>query len=137
MECFECGAVERLHEHHVVPQSLGGKKTVTLCAACHGKAHDARGMREGLRRASDTKARQRERGEYAGGEIPYGQEKGRNGLLRPCAEEQAIIRQIKELRAFGLSLRQIGVMLVARGLEIRGRKTWHPQTVSKILEKDA
>lgn len=39
MECFECGSVENLHNHHVVPRSLGGIKTVPLCNYCHGKIH--------------------------------------------------------------------------------------------------
>ena len=46
-ECFECGATEELQEHHVVPKSRGGTKTVTLCYSCHMKAHgrDSKGMR--------------------------------------------------------------------------------------------
>jgi len=46
-ECFECGATEDLQEHHVVPKSRGGTKTVTLCYSCHMKAHgrDSKGMK--------------------------------------------------------------------------------------------
>jgi len=36
--CFECGK-PALHEHHVVPRSMGGTKTVWLCLPCHGKVH--------------------------------------------------------------------------------------------------
>ena len=36
--CFECG-LEAEHEHHVVPRSKGGTKTVPLCTSCHGKVH--------------------------------------------------------------------------------------------------
>ena len=36
--CFECG-VQADHAHHVVPRSLGGTKTVNLCAPCHSKVH--------------------------------------------------------------------------------------------------
>ncbi len=28
-----------MHNHHVVPRSRGGTKTVPLCEGCHGKAH--------------------------------------------------------------------------------------------------
>ena len=28
-----------MHDHHVVPRSRGGTKTVPLCGECHGKAH--------------------------------------------------------------------------------------------------
>lgn len=33
-KCFECNnSIVELH--HVVPKSLGGKKTVPLCESCH------------------------------------------------------------------------------------------------------
>lgn len=35
--CFECNAAH--HNHHVVPRSMGGMRTVPLCEACHGKVH--------------------------------------------------------------------------------------------------
>ena len=38
--CFECDSIHDLHDHHVVPKSLGGNKTVKLCPNCHGKIHD-------------------------------------------------------------------------------------------------
>ena len=38
--CFECGANSNIHQHHVVPKTLGGKKTIPLCGACHGKVHN-------------------------------------------------------------------------------------------------
>ena len=40
--CFVCGSVAE-EEHHVVPKSLGGTKTVSLCSACHGKIHGIEG----------------------------------------------------------------------------------------------
>jgi hypothetical protein len=36
--CFECED-EATEEHHVVPKSLGGTKTVPLCSKCHAKVH--------------------------------------------------------------------------------------------------
>ena len=38
-KCFECGSHENIHNHHVIPQVLGGKKTIPLCNDCHGKLH--------------------------------------------------------------------------------------------------
>ena len=39
-ECWECGVeTEEIHDHHVVPRSRGGTKTVPICGACHAKAH--------------------------------------------------------------------------------------------------
>lgn len=39
--CFECGGVAH-HQHHVVPRSQGGTKTIPLCVTCHGLAHGMR-----------------------------------------------------------------------------------------------
>jgi hypothetical protein len=58
-KCFECETTKDLQEHHVVPKSRGGTKTVTLCYECHMKAHGRTGKglnhkkltREGLARA--------------------------------------------------------------------------------------
>ena len=37
--CFECGSSEHIHQHHIIPKSLGGTKTIPLCNMCHGRAH--------------------------------------------------------------------------------------------------
>ena len=42
--CFECDKSQRLVNHHVVPMSLGGTKTIPLCYRCHARAHNARGV---------------------------------------------------------------------------------------------
>jgi hypothetical protein len=44
--CYECGAVEQLHDHHVVPKSLGGTKTLPLCPNCHGLVHERDFMKQ-------------------------------------------------------------------------------------------
>jgi hypothetical protein len=36
--CFECGG-DAQHNHHVIPKSLGGTRTVPLCHTCHGMVH--------------------------------------------------------------------------------------------------
>ena len=38
--CFECGSTSGIHYHHIIPQSLGGNKTIPLCSVCHSKVHD-------------------------------------------------------------------------------------------------
>lgn len=39
--CFECGRKADV-DHHILPQSKGGKKTIPLCATCHSLVHDAK-----------------------------------------------------------------------------------------------
>ena len=81
MKCFECGAIEDIHNHHVVPRSRGGIKTVPLCYSCHKKAHHRSGAgsashseltREGLHRA---KARGVKLGNYNPEVLAAGQKK--------------------------------------------------------------
>lgn len=54
--CFECGAPKK-DMHHIIPKSKGGKKTIPLCAKCHGQVHDKDFVRhrqlqkEGIERA--------------------------------------------------------------------------------------
>jgi len=38
--CFECGLTSDIHYHHIIPQSMGGNKTIPLCGDCHSKVHD-------------------------------------------------------------------------------------------------
>jgi len=47
--CFECGK-PAVNDHHVVPQSKGGKKTVPLCSRCHQLAHGFNGVGQPLGR---------------------------------------------------------------------------------------
>jgi hypothetical protein len=60
-KCFECGKVAS-ENHHVIPKSLGGKKTIPLCGSCHALVHAMDGKRRdrhseltklGLQRAKD------------------------------------------------------------------------------------
>jgi hypothetical protein len=51
--CFECGA-EAQHEHHVVPASLGGERSVPLCERCHAKAHHNEDLYNGSEGASHS-----------------------------------------------------------------------------------
>jgi len=39
IKCFNCG-MKAEHNHHVVPRSKGGIKTVPLCNSCHSKVHN-------------------------------------------------------------------------------------------------
>lgn len=58
--CFECGETGDMHEHHVIPRSLGGRSTVTLCEGCHGKIHGLDFRDHGvLTRQALTNARRR------------------------------------------------------------------------------
>lgn len=59
-ECFECGEIGECHQHHVVPKSVGGARTVLLCLKCHALVHDRHQFSAGaLTRAGMKAARER------------------------------------------------------------------------------
>lgn len=37
--CFECGSTVNIQNHHIIPKSKGGVKTIPLCQKCHSKIH--------------------------------------------------------------------------------------------------
>jgi len=43
VKCFECGKPAE-HDHHIVPRSKLGTKTIPLCIGCHEKVHDVKSM---------------------------------------------------------------------------------------------
>jgi hypothetical protein len=43
--CFECGSDYGVEDHHIIPRSLGGTKTIPLCGLCHMKAHGIKSKR--------------------------------------------------------------------------------------------
>jgi hypothetical protein len=130
--CFECGQ-PAAENHHVVPRSLGGTKTIPLCCGCHDKAHrlSRLGGRNGLTKAAlQAKRKRSERV----GSIPYGYRLDTDGihLVEDQAEQEAVC-EILALRAGGMSLRAIVAELDARGYQARGNR-WHVSTIVRILE---
>ncbi len=113
-KCFECGATEDLQQHHVVPRSRGGTKTITLCTQCHAKAHgkDMKGLnhsrltREGLAKA-------KKRGVKLGNpNISRAQANGHRSIIRK-ADQRAMKYgdKINNLRLINKSYREIGELL--------------------------
>ena len=136
--CFECETTEDLQEHHVVPRSKGGTKTITLCYQCHMKVHGRDGKsanhkrltKEGLKKA-------KERGVQLGN--PRWEESGdaRAKARVQAADDYAlsiapIVEPLyKQLRSYGA---------VARTLNeqgIRGRRggKFSPQSISNVIKR--
>lgn len=131
--CFECGSYADC-QHHVVPKSRGGKKTVALCGECHGKSHHtARNMNTSTLTQAALAAK-RAKGERVG-EIPFGW-RDEDGRLVAVEEEQKVLAYIIESRELGMSLRQIANTLNERGiLTKKGRSTWYAATIKSILDQ--
>jgi site-specific DNA recombinase len=56
-------------------------------------------------------------------------------VLMAAPEEQATLRRICELRAEGLTLRDIAINLEHEGRRTKRGKRWHPHTINRILER--
>jgi hypothetical protein len=104
-KCFECNAVNDLHSHHVVPQSLGGTATVFLCEICHGLIHniDLRNhgnlIKAGLARAA---------AEGHKGGAPQG---NTNRAGKRKSYDKRIVEKIHSMKVGGMSERQIANIL--------------------------
>ena len=142
--CWECEAEGvHIHNHHVVPRSRGGTKTIPLCEACHAHAHH-RGKAmttSALTAEAIAKGRTqgRRHGRLALGEtLAVARTQGRpNGRLDVVAVEAEVrtVRRILDLRAEGKSLRAIVAELVADGAETKTGARWHATTVSRVLTR--
>jgi site-specific DNA recombinase len=84
-------------------------------------------------RTAAAMAYKKARGEYTGGEAPYGWHLTDDNTLEPHRAEQQVIAAARELRAAGLSLRKVGAGLAERGLLPRSRRQWHAETVKALL----
>lgn len=126
--CFECGN-DAMHEHHVVPRSIGGTQTVPLCEECHGKVHG-----RDMRTAALTKAAlqaKRARGERAG-TVPYGFTADASGRLSRCEAERAVVCAVQSLRSCGTPLRTIVAELAKKELASRTGKPFQLTQVARI-----
>jgi DNA invertase Pin-like site-specific DNA recombinase len=69
------------------------------------------------------------------GSVPYGYRLAADGkTLEPHEGEQRVLVIVRDYRAEGLTLRDIGARLEAQGLLPRAGNHWHPQTLARIAE---
>jgi Recombinase len=122
--CFECGRPAS-EDHHVVPQSEGGTKTVPLCAECHARAHGGELGRCEARTISELTrsglVRARARGVRLG---------------RPPGIPDETRRRIRHERDAGASLAAIAVRLNRDGVASGQGGRWWASTVRWVLEAD-
>jgi hypothetical protein len=130
--CWECGGSPPLHDHHVVPRSRGGTRTVPLCEPCHGLAHD-----RDLRIAELTQAAlqaKRRKGERIG-QIPFGYQLAEDGVrLVEHPGEQRAASEVRRLRSTGLSQRAIVDHMNAHHLGAARGRAWHLPMIQRLLK---
>jgi len=140
-QCFECDSKNNLIEHHVVPRSRGGKRTIVLCQPCHDKVHGHKRLRnisvseltsEGLKRA-------KERGVKLGNPNPA------RALAKAMETSQRrkkkfydyAIVHIREIQASGIStLQGIADALNSKGVLTSRGKLFSEQNVFNVINTD-
>lgn len=133
MPCWECQSGGDLHNHHVVPKSKGGKRTIPLCESCHSKVHGHDLRISGLIR--DAMAERAAKGLRVSGKAPYGYRHTEDDRREPVASEQALIKRALILHTAGYSQREIARVLREQGYLNRNGQPMSYQTVGRILRR--
>jgi len=89
-----------------------------------------------VKRMRQGRARKAEAGGYAVGAPPLGL-RAMGGVLVTDQRETATLTRIRDLHASGTSLRGIAATLAAEGHATKRGGKWWPQTVAKVLARDA
>ncbi len=85
-------------------------------------------------RTSAVMRHKAERGEYTGGEPPFGFRLADDGVrLEPEPDEQRIIGRVRELRAHGVSLRKIAAQLATEGFASRTGRGFAVMQIQRLL----
>lgn len=83
-------------------------------------------------RTRDAMKHKASKGEFCGGQAPYGYAV-ENGALVPNEAEQEVLRVVREMKDAGLSLNAIANELARAGLVPRSGKVWHAQQIKRML----
>ncbi len=106
-----------------------------LCVMAGAAEMERNQVRE---RTAAAMAHKRARLEYCGGAAPYGWRVAADGAsIERDDDEQATVATARDLRAGGLSLRDVGAALEKRGMLPRSGGRWHAKTVRALLEAAA
>ena len=138
-KCFECEITEDLQQHHVVPISRGGTKTVTLCHSCHMKAHgrDSKGLNH-RRLTKEGLAKAREKG------IKLGNPSLKEARLKAVEKRKLqgketadrVMPMIEMIRQSGItSLSGIARKLNELNFQSARGGIWYASTVKGILKR--
>jgi hypothetical protein len=140
MKCWECEIQGvPLHNHHPVPKSRGGTKTIPLCELCHSKAHHRENnmatsalTKEGLKRA---KAKGVQLGNPKWGDaLPTAWSNNKQNADDFALSMEPIIKGITDAGA--TTYQDIANALNARGIKTRSKKPgaiWYPSTVRNTM----
>ena len=135
IKCFECDSTENIEHHHVVPQILGGTKTIPLCSSCHSKVHDRKEttISKLTRKALALK---KANGFKTGGTVPYGFRLIKaTGKLVKVKKEQEVISRLLHYREQGWTYEAIKQMLNSKNIPSKTGKKWCRNSVRRIIRR--
>jgi hypothetical protein len=129
--CFECDAIAE-HDHHVIPKSRGGKKTIPLCVKCHSRAHGKNMAHNRL--IKDALKAKSTRGERTG-TVPFGYRLAEDGIkLEPNLEQLKAIKLMRRMRSDGFTLREIAARMKEDGvLTAKGKADWTHSSIQSVI----
>jgi hypothetical protein len=103
-KCFECNAPAECN-HHIIPKSVGGTKTVPLCLDCHAKAHTGSGLKKVIKCIKLNKLNKQQ---MPSSFPPLGYYKvQRDKKIRVSKRYSKIVQEIFQMYVDGKSLYQI------------------------------
>jgi len=132
-QCFECEKTEdqiEIHDHHIVPKSRGGTKTISLCCVCHGLVHGKRDMNIGelTKGAMQTLIKKNK----TTGKVPYGFKADEEGNLEKNLAELLVLHKIESFRNKGLSYRAVCDKLNEQKTLNRQGRPWNDKLLRVI-----
>ena len=134
-ECFECGEISDLHDHHVVPRSRGGTKTVPLCEECHSKAHH---RKKNMNTSTLTRAAL-QRLKEAGVKLGNPNAKAAAVIARKAHSAQQkrfnsnIVKELEHLEEAGVSTNtEFAECLNRKGLKTSRGQVWTAPNVARV-----
>lgn len=134
-KCFECKN-PATHQHHVVPQSLGGTQTVPLCNYCHPKAHGQNGYWSTSELIKKKLRSRKEQGFHVGGGIAYGKMMDENKRLVDHPQERYWQYVAKALHDMGIHFKAIANMFNARYVPSKtGKGQWRGWKVNQAVKR--
>jgi DNA invertase Pin-like site-specific DNA recombinase len=110
-------------------RSAGGRLVLNVLASVSQWEREAIGER-----TSAAMQHMRTMGQFTGGEAPYGFALNEDGTLREVEAEQVVIREARELRAAGLSLRGVAAELARAGRLSRAGKPFVHGQIARMTE---
>jgi len=97
-KCWECDETNvPLHNHHPVPRSRGGTRTIPLCEPCHSKAHHRDKNMTTSKLNKEATERLRKAGKRYSGKAPWGYRFEGDDIVEDSKEQEQIMLII-ELR---------------------------------------